>query len=112
MADLIDRAAPLKLFDERLDASHIQACTRQTGKTLWSGIKAGVNWSRNTVIEAPAVNPFEHLQEMICEGCNQQFSNEPCEPDECLILAALRTYAKETDFCSYGERRTDADNRC
>lgn len=59
MADLIDRAALLKLFDERLDVSHIQGCIRQTGKTLWHGIKSGVNWGRNTVIEAPAVDAVE-----------------------------------------------------
>jgi hypothetical protein len=57
--DLISRSALLKLFDECMDRAHIQAATRRTGKTLWSGICTGVNWGRNTVIDAPAVDAVD-----------------------------------------------------
>ena len=54
---LIDADALKELFDERLDGAHIQVAIRRTGKTLWSGIHAGVNWSRNMIIEAPTIDP-------------------------------------------------------
>lgn len=59
---LIDADALMELFDERLDKAHIQVATRRTGKTLWSGIHGGVNWCRNTIIEAPTIEaePVRH----------------------------------------------------
>lgn len=100
MADLIDRAALLKLFDERLDVSHIQACTRQTGKTLWSGIKAGVNWSRNTVIEAPAVDAVEVVR---CKDCKKR-NTVNCPMEEQYVEYPWQA-TKHDDYCSYGERK-------
>lgn len=85
MADLIDRAA---LFAD------MERTVVFSGRPGDEGMR-NANKIIDRIKAAPAVNPFEHLHEMICESCNQQFSNEPCEPDECLILAALRTYVKE-----------------
>ena len=54
---LIDANVLLALFDERLDGAQIQVATRRDGKTLWTGIYGGVNWGRNTIIEAPTIDP-------------------------------------------------------
>lgn len=102
MADLIDRAALLKLFDERFDESHIQACTRQTGKTLWSGINAGVNWGRNTVIEAPAVDAVEVVR---CKDCKHS-RKYPWGSYSCSFHDYEgEPHVEPNDFCNYGERR-------
>ena len=31
----------------------------------------------------------KNLKEKLCESCNEQFSEEPCEPAECSLLAAI-----------------------
>jgi hypothetical protein len=107
MADLIDRDALLAAGNVRKMKDALEDWDTLDNKTKIIVLRYA-KAHKKLVESAPAVNPFEHLQEMICEGCNQQFSNEPCEPDECFILAAFRTYAKETDFCSSEGRRTDA----
>ena len=107
MADLIDRAALLKLFDERFDESHIQACTRQTGKTLWSGINAGVNWGRNTVIEAPAVDAVEVVR---CKDC-KHVESVVTPYGERWSCYAWDRYTYPDGYCQEGEfdgeRRTE-----
>ena len=32
---------------------------------------------------------FDDAPKAVCEGCNRQCSDEPCEPSECLIQEAL-----------------------
>lgn len=60
MADkeYIERGALLKNIDDYHHTSHIQSITRETEKekTLWWGIHSGVNYCRNTVIDAPAAD--------------------------------------------------------
>lgn len=32
---------------------------------------------------------FDDAQKAVCDGCNRQFSDEACEPSDCLIQEAL-----------------------
>lgn len=31
----------------------------------------------------------EELKKKLCQRCNEQFSDEPCEPSECALLAVI-----------------------
>lgn len=41
----------------------------------------------------------EELKKKLCEQCNKQFSDEPCEPSECRLLAVIEN-AVEIPDCS------------
>jgi hypothetical protein len=77
----------------------------------------------------------EDVISAMCFGCNQQFSDEPCEPNECALRQAIKAVSTadvvevvrckdcrhknpncnkclrdnlwhdSDDFCSYGERK-------
>ena len=61
MAEYIEREALLKNIEDFHHTSHIQSITRKTKeeKTLWWGIHSGVNYCRNTVIDAPTADVVE-----------------------------------------------------
>ena len=86
---------------------------------------------------AEYINKFE-MRSAVCRGCNEEFSDEPCEPSCCHILQEIKRiptadvvevvrckdckhFVEEEfcmgigiicrfdDFCSYGERK-ETDN--
>ena len=104
MADkkYIERGAVLKNIDDYHHTSHIQSITRETEKekTLWWGIHSGVNYCRNTVIDAPIADVVEVVR---CKEC-RYFGDEDkhITGGRCTWWEAL---VDKTDFCSYGERK-------
>lgn len=103
MSDLISRSALLELIDERMDGAHIQSVTRRgIAKTLWSGICGGVNWCRNTVIEAPAVDAVPVVR---CKDCKRYGVYEVSGNGCCKHINGLLC-PEPYDFCNYGERKT------
>lgn len=59
--EYIEREAVRKKIEDFHHTSHIQSLTRETeeAKRLWRGIHSGVNYCRNTVIDAPAADVIE-----------------------------------------------------
>lgn len=51
----------------------------------------------------------EELQHKLCEQCNKQFSDEPCEPSECGLLTVIENAVEIPDCrkCFYSS--WDAD---
>ena len=75
--DLISRADALTEVEIIADGYWHHEVIRKAHKLLIQNIKA-----------IPAVEVAD-IPCKICEACNTQFSSEPCEPAECLILKIL-----------------------
>lgn len=106
MSDLISREALVKQFDERLDSAHIQCLTRRTGKILWNGIAIGINWGRNTILEAPAVDAVEVVRCRECQYCDtSSFGGRYCSLWD--VDDYEEAFVEDDDFCSKGERRSE-----
>ena len=71
------------LFDERYDDAFMQSHTRPN-IAYWEGYSCGVNWGRNTIAEAPTVDPVEVVHgrwietfsmapEYNCSECGQTY---------------------------------------
>ena len=114
MADLISRKATMDAFRaymvEHFDkdkCAKVENCEVCEKKCLWHEVVASV----------PAVDAVEVVR---CKDCKYQgkairvFAEEnPIEVNTCMFKHI--SYNRETDFCSYGERREsdgDTDARC
>ena len=56
---------------------------------------------------------------VVCDGCNEQFSDEPCEPSECSIMQAINSIptAEVVEVircrdCKYFKRIQDGYGEC
>ena len=47
----------------------------------------------------------EELKKKLCQRCNAQFPDEPCEPSECALLAAIENAVEIPDCkkCAFNE---------
>jgi hypothetical protein len=110
MADLIDRSALLEIVNK------INAADDTFGKAFGAGAQVGVEIAANKIKEAPAVDAVEVVR---CKDCKRSgmyaFGHDVTERLACLDIDAfgyvqMATSVEPMDYCSYGERRTDADN--
>ena len=104
---LIDADALKALFDERYDHAFMQMHTRPN-IAHWEGYSIGVNWGRNTIVDAPAVDAVEVVR---CKDC--KYYREGAIFKDIKFCFRLRGdndkpvgyNFSEDDFCSRGERR-------
>ena len=94
MADLIDRAALLKRIDKVcMDTDPYRA-----------GVQFGVETVGGWIREAPAVDAVPVVR---CKDC-KHYENHKLKVFENCVRNERFIPMKPNDFCSYGERRTDA----
>lgn len=48
---------------------------------------------------------YKDIRRLICNACNNQFSDEPCEPTECIILDCLESIIEVKSVCVPMEMR-------
>jgi hypothetical protein len=113
MADLIDRAALSKLFEERflylkgasekpLSGGHVLIDREiQTGAIIAKEFLDHVR-------KAPAVDAVPVVR---CKDCNH-WEEIKHGYGWCCASTPNHALTKDDDYCSYGERRTDATDRC
>lgn len=105
MADLIDRDALLAAGD----ATKMNVAFEDWNRLDWKTQQHILNFSRaykRLVESAPAVDAVEVVR---CKNCKHRYYNDDLGRHCCSIWAdGYDTVVRDDDFCSYGERRTDA----
>ena len=98
MTDLIDRAALLSAGD----ATKMTVAFEDWNRLDWKTQRHILNFSKafkRLVEYAPAVDAVEVVR---CKDCMWQGREDDCP------LLSLTSYTDPDQYCSYGERRTDA----
>lgn len=99
MAEYIEREALVRLFEERYDSANFQVLTRNAtkAKAIHQGIATGVNWGRNTIMEAPAADVVEVVHGHWNIRCDSHHDTWTGETDEEFYLECSECKRKVWD---------------
>lgn len=103
MARVVDVDVLKSLFRDRYDRAFMQMHSRAE-REYWDGVCSGVNWGLNTIIDAPTADAVPVVRCKDCMYCIMDVASNELWCDHCKGLSSVLL---DTDFCSYGERRTN-----
>lgn len=112
MSDLIDKKALYNSFAD-LEAMALEQVKKYvphedlTEWRIWSTILAERTAYKHDVFDAPIVDAEPVVR---CKECKHYYA-DPWGYGNCVFEGGVSRRTKDSDFCSWGERREDADNR-
>ena len=91
---LIDANALREHFGEHYDDAFMQIVTREN-KDYWRGYSNGINWGRNTLVDAPTVDAVEVVHGRWIEG----FFKDTYECSVCFENGVTKCYETKSNYC-------------